>query len=145
MKTIGYLLIILLIAACGYTAEEKIFTAKTGPDYHPTRDTMTIKLSITQIDSVLRVIKPGEEYEFTDIYPLTIEYTSGTEDTVHIKKYLLERGYEITEPGYGNWEFGPRIFNLTATKGDSVFHLTKLYYTIDSVTLKRTETIQLGE
>ena len=66
--------------------------------------------------------------EFDGLYPIIDTLANAFFDSLLLDNYLKEIGFKVISTGWGNWERGPRVFEMKLSKGDCECYLFKKYY-----------------
>ena len=66
--------------------------------------------------------------EFDGLYPIIDTLPSASFDSLLLDNYLKDLGFKVISTGWGNWEKGPRIFEMKLSKGGCECSVLKKYY-----------------
>lgn len=66
------------------------------------------------------------------LYPATISLGYGGDETTILDDRLREKGFELVDYGWGNWQQGPRMVHRTLKKESCECTVYKYYYTVES-------------
>ena len=85
-------------------------------------------VSQIEMEKILRNISEGDNFLFTDLYPVIDTLVGITKDTTFILAERLEKmGFVYVNGGWGNWAKGPRLRYREYEKDNLQCKITKFY------------------
>jgi len=115
-----YILIFILSVVCIYKVEAQSDSVHKNKTKIITAEQFA-KMNLNYCDTF--------SLEITGFYPIVRAETGIDKDTIHLVRVLKRLGWKTIEGGgWGNWQNGPRSFEVDMKKGDCYCSVIKLYY-----------------